>query len=58
MTQVKARPPTFALFGNQIKALPDSYIRYLQNGLREAFNLQGTPIRFHMRQSTNPFADK
>jgi GTP-binding protein len=56
MTQVTSRPPTFALFGNQLKALPDSYIRYLQNGLREAFHLQGTPIRFHLRQTENPFA--
>src|SRR6185369_1870253 len=37
MTQVKARPPTFALFGNQLKALPEDYQRYLTNGLREAF---------------------
>src|SRR5512135_1098792 len=35
MTQVKARPPTFALFGNQLKALPEAYVRYLTNGLRE-----------------------
>ena len=35
MTQVKARPPHFALFGNQLDGLPDSYTRYLINGLRE-----------------------
>jgi len=56
MTQAKSRPPTFALFGNQLKALPDSYIRYLQNALRTAFHLEGTPIRFHLRQSNNPYA--
>jgi GTP-binding protein len=56
ITQPKARPPTFALFGNQLKALPDSYIRYLQNALREAFNLYGTPIRFSLRTSKNPYA--
>jgi GTP-binding protein len=55
MTQVKARPPTFALFGNQLKALPDDYVRYLANGLREAFELRGTPIRFLMRSGPNPF---
>ncbi|MEJ1970219.1 MAG: ribosome biogenesis GTPase Der [Rhizomicrobium sp.] len=55
MTQVKARPPTFALFGNQLKALPEDYIRYLTNGLREAFDLKGTPIRFLMRGGKNPF---
>ncbi|MBL6853197.1 MAG: ribosome biogenesis GTPase Der [Alphaproteobacteria bacterium] len=58
MTQVKARPPTFALFGNQLKALPDDYVRYLTNGLRETFALKGTPIRFLMRGGKNPFADK
>jgi GTP-binding protein len=58
MTQVKARPPTFALFGNQLKALPEDYIRYLTNGLREAFELKGTPIRFLMRSGPNPFDKK
>jgi len=58
MTQVKARPPTFALFGNQLGALPDDYVRYLANGLREAFALKGTPIRFLMRSGTNPFDKK
>ena len=58
MTQVKARPPTFALFGNQLKALPEDYVRYLANGLREAFALHGTPLRFLMRTGKNPYADK
>jgi GTP-binding protein len=56
VTQPKARPPTFALFGNQLKALPDSYLRYLQNTLRKTFGLNGTPIRFSLRTSTNPYA--
>ncbi|MBV8800192.1 MAG: ribosome biogenesis GTPase Der [Alphaproteobacteria bacterium] len=56
ITQPKARPPTFALFGNQLKALPDSYMRYLQNALRKAFDLYGTPIRFSLRTSKNPYA--
>jgi GTP-binding protein len=56
MTQPKARPPTFALFGNQLKALPDSYLRYLQNSLRETFDLYGTPLRFSLRMSKNPYA--
>jgi GTPase len=55
MTQVKARPPHFALFGNQLSALPDSYTRYLINGLRETFDLPGTPIRLSMRTSDNPY---
>jgi GTP-binding protein len=56
MTQPKARPPTFALFGNQLKSLPPAYLRYLQKGLREAFGLQGAPIRFLLRGSKNPYA--
>ncbi len=56
MTQVKARPPTFALFGNQLDALPEDYIRYLTNGLRKGFDLVGTPLRFLMRTQKNPFA--
>jgi GTP-binding protein len=57
MTQPKVRPPTFALFGNQLTALPDAYLRYLTNGLREAFGLAGTPIRIRLRGGTNPFVD-
>jgi len=57
MTQVKARPPTFALFGNQLKSLPEDYSRYLMNGLRAAFELKGTPIRFLLRTGKNPYAD-
>ncbi|MBN9061898.1 MAG: ribosome biogenesis GTPase Der [Rhizobiales bacterium 65-9] len=55
MTQPKARPPLFALFGNQLDALPTSYTRYLTNGLRESFGLHGSPIRLSMRTSDNPF---
>jgi GTP-binding protein len=58
MTQAKSRPPTFALFGTQLDGLPESYLRYLQNELRKAFNLHGVPLRFSLRTSTNPYADK
>jgi GTP-binding protein len=58
MTQRKARPPSFTLFGNQLDALPEAYLRYLQNGLREAFELKGTPLRFSVRNSKNPYASK
>ena len=54
-TQVKTRPPHFALFGNQLNALPKSYTRYLVNALRESFDLPGTPIRLSLRTSQNPF---
>jgi len=58
MTQRKARPPSFTLFGNQLDALPEAYLRYLANGLRENFNLKGTPLRFSVRNSRNPYAGK
>ena len=60
MTQVKARPPTFALFLSQPGELPDSYQRYLVNGLREPFGLVGVPIRLLLRESSskNPYADE
>ena len=56
MTQVKARPPTFALFGNQLGSLPDAWLRYLTNGLREKFSLGGAPLRLVLRTSKNPYA--
>ncbi|MCA0425781.1 MAG: ribosome biogenesis GTPase Der [Proteobacteria bacterium] len=55
MTQPKSRPPYFALFGNQLSALPDAYTRYLINGLRETFKLPGVPIRLSLRTSANPY---
>ncbi|QDH12915.1 ribosome biogenesis GTPase Der [Formicincola oecophyllae] len=55
MTQVKSRPPTFVLFGTRVDQLPDSYRRYLVNGLRETFNLPGVPIRLQTRAPKNPF---
>jgi GTPase len=58
MTQRKARPPSFTLFGNQLDALPEAYLRYLQNGLRESFGLKGTPLRFSVRNSKNPYSPK
>jgi GTPase len=58
MTQPKARPPFFVLFGNQLDDVPESYKRFLINGLRETFDLFGTPIRLSMRSTKNPFAGK
>ena len=54
-TQASSRPPTFAVFGNQLNKLPASYTRYLMNGLRESFELWGVPIRFSLRGGKNPF---
>ena len=56
MTQAKTRPPTFVLFASRISALPESYQRYLVNGLRDAFGFEGLPIRLHLRASKNPYA--
>ena len=58
MTQPKARPPTFVLFSSRPSELPETYRRYLINGLRESFDLPGTPIRLTMRGKANPFAGK
>ncbi len=55
MTQPKARPPSFVLFGNQLTQLPTSYQRFLVNGLRETFDLPGVPIRLSLRQGENPY---
>ncbi|WP_445500560.1 ribosome biogenesis GTPase Der [Microvirga sp. G4-2] len=55
MTQVKSRPPHFAIFGNQLDALPKSYTRYLVNNIREAFDLPGVPIRVSLRMGQNPY---
>ena len=58
MTQIKSRPPTFAFWTSRPDALPDSYMRYLMNGLREDFNLEGVPLRLLLRKGRNPYADK
>jgi GTP-binding protein len=58
ITQPKARPPTFVLFCTRADAVPDAYRRYLINGLREAFDLPGTPIRLTLREKANPYAKR
>jgi len=55
--QLKARPPTFAIFVSRPAELPDSYQRYLVNSLRETFDLPGVPVRLVLRKSENPYAD-
>ncbi|MGR0185935.1 ribosome biogenesis GTPase Der [Azospirillum aestuarii] len=56
-TQVKARPPTVALFVNKPLDLPESYQRYLIAHLRETFDLPGVPVRLLLRKQKNPYAD-
>jgi GTPase len=58
ITQAKARPPSFVLFCSRADAIPQSYLRYLVNSLREAFELPGTPVRIALREKANPFAHK
>ncbi len=58
ITQAKARPPSFILFCSRADAVPTSYLRYLTNSMREAFELPGTPIRITLREKANPFAHK
>lgn len=58
ITQIKARPPSFALFGTRAEATPETYLRYLSNSIRETFKLPGTPIRISLRGTINPYADK
>ncbi len=58
MTQAKTRPPTFAIFSSRADKLPTAYTRYLVNGLRGDFDLDGIPIRLNMRKGENPYAKK
>ncbi|HWJ39051.1 MAG TPA: ribosome biogenesis GTPase Der, partial [Sphingomicrobium sp.] len=55
ITQVKTRPPSFAVFGNRTDELPESYRRYLVNALRRDLGLGAVPLRLNFRGRTNPF---
>ncbi len=50
MTQVSVKPPTFVLFVNDKELMHFSYLRYIENQMREAFGFNGTPIRFIVRE--------
>lgn len=58
MAQMKARPPTFVLIASRGDQMPEGYKRYLVNGIREAFDMHGVPIRLFVRQGKNPYAGK
>ncbi len=58
MTQIKSRPPGFIISSSRPEALPESYTRYLINGLRDDFGLTGVPIRISYRGTVNPFEGK
>jgi GTP-binding protein len=58
LTQIKTRPPTFVLFSSKSTELPDSYVKYVINGLRDAFDFEGVPIRLFVRSGKNPYTEK
>ncbi len=58
ITQAKTRPPSFFIFSSNPEGLPDSYLRYLINSLRDTFSLGGIPMRVTVRKADNPYADK
>jgi len=58
ITQVKTRPPTFAIFGSRVDTLPDSYVRYLVNAMRRDLGLGPVPIRLSLRSPKNPYHSK
>jgi len=60
ITQAKTRPPGFVVKCSNPEDLPKSYERYLVNGLREAFDMPGTPIRLYLRggSETNPYRNR
>jgi len=58
ITQVNTRPPAFVLFGNRLDDLPDTYLRYLTNGIRKELGFGAVPVRLTARASRNPFDKK
>lgn len=50
MTEVSVKPPTFVIFVNDKELAHFSYIRYIENKVREAFGFKGTPLRFIVRE--------
>ena len=58
ITQAKIRPPSFFIFSSNPEGLPESYLRYLTNSLRDTFDFGGVPIRITVRKTGNPYAEK
>jgi GTP-binding protein len=56
ITQAKTRPPGFVVFGTRLDLLPESYKRYLINGIRRELGFASVPIRITLRSAKNPFA--
>jgi GTP-binding protein len=58
LTQARTRPPTFVLFGTRVDQLPESYRRYLVNGIRRELGFGAVPVRMNLRAPKNPFGTK
>ncbi len=58
VTQVKARPPSFVIFGTRVDQLPASYERYLMNSMRRDLGFGAVPVRLTLRAPRNPFGPK
>lgn len=56
ITQIKTRPPSFVVFGSRLDLLPESYRRYLVNGIRRDLGFDAVPVRLTLRSAKNPFA--
>ncbi|HZF46972.1 MAG TPA: ribosome biogenesis GTPase Der [Sphingomonadaceae bacterium] len=56
ITQIKTRPPSFVIFGSRLENLPESYRRYLVNGIRRELGFGSVPVRLTLRSSKSPFA--
>jgi len=56
ITQARVRPPSFVLFGTRVDQLPESYRRYLVNGIRRELGFGAVPVRLTLRAPKNPFA--
>ncbi len=57
ISQVKTRPPTFILWSPRADVLPEHWLRFASNNLREEFGLWGIPIRISVKKSRNPYSD-
>ncbi len=55
ITQIKSRPPSFVIFGTRVDQLPESYRRYLMNGIRRELGFGAVPVRLTLRAPKNPF---
>jgi GTP-binding protein len=57
ITQARTRPPSFVLFGTRVDQLPESYRRYLINGIRRDLGFGAVPVRLTLRAPKNPFGN-